>query len=71
MKPLRIIDRETFELFQLILEMKDKHKSATQYPFYGFLVCPFCGEKMISVTLPSRLHEQAYLTISVSDYIMS
>lgn len=55
-----IIDRETFELVQLILEMKDKHKGATQYPFYGFLVCPICGEKMISVTLPSRLHEQAW-----------
>ena len=55
-----IIDKETFEMVQLILEMKDRHKGSTQYPFYGFLVCPFCGEKMVAVSLPSRLHEQAW-----------
>lgn len=55
-----IVDKETFELVQLSLDLKDKHKGAIQYPFYGFLRCPYCGEKMVSVTLPSRNHEQAW-----------
>ena len=42
-----IIDRKTFEMAQIILSLKDRHKGATQYPYYGRLVCPICGGKMI------------------------
>ena len=55
-----IVDRETFADVQLMLEMRDPHKGSVQYPFYGTLRCPFCGEKMVSVHLPSRHHHQAW-----------
>ena len=55
-----IVDRETFTDVQLMLEMRDPHKGSVQYPYYGALRCPFCGEKMVSVHLPSRHHHQAW-----------
>lgn len=55
-----IIDRKTFADVQVMLEMNDPHKGAIQYPFYGTLRCPFCGEKMVAVSLPSRWHHQAW-----------
>lgn len=55
-----IVDRESFYHVQKILEMRDPHKGAIQYPFFGSLVCPYCGEKMMSVRLPSRYHHQAW-----------
>ena len=55
-----IVDRDTFEAVQQLLEMRDPHKGSVQYPFYSFLRCPFCGEKMVAVSLPSRDHESAW-----------
>lgn len=55
-----IIDRKKFADVQVMMEMNDPHKGAVQYPFYGTLRCPFCGEKMVSVRLPSRMHHQAW-----------
>jgi DNA invertase Pin-like site-specific DNA recombinase len=55
-----IIDRKTFEEVQVILAMCDRHRGSIQYPFYSFLKCPFCGENMIGVRLPSRLHKTAW-----------
>ena len=51
-----IVDRKTFELAQTILSLKDPHQGCTQYPYYGFLLCPFCGEKMIRFHLPGHGH---------------
>lgn len=56
-----IVSKEVFDMTQTILAMKDRHKGAIQYPFYGTLRCPYCNEKMISVRLPSRYHEQAWI----------
>jgi hypothetical protein len=34
-------------MVQIIRSLKDKHKGAVQYPYYGRLSCPNCGEPMI------------------------
>ncbi|MEG1571253.1 MAG: recombinase family protein [Clostridia bacterium] len=47
-----IVSRKTFELAQTILSLKDRHQGYVQYPYYGTLICPFCGEKMVSFHLP-------------------
>lgn len=56
----RIIDDETWNLTQMISAMKDRHRGGVQYPFYGFLKCPFCGEDMLRLRLPTRNFEQAW-----------
>ena len=40
-----IIDREMFQLVQHITVLKHTNRGVTQYPYYGFLTCPCCGEK--------------------------
>ena len=42
-----IIDRKTFEMVQIIRSLKDRHKGATQYPYYGRIFCPICGGMMV------------------------
>ncbi len=42
-----IVDRKTYDMVQIIRSLKDKHKGAVQYPYYGRLICPNCGEPMI------------------------
>ncbi len=57
----RIIDDETFMITQTILMMQSRHRSGgSQYPFYGFLQCPLCGENMVRLRLPTRKHETAW-----------
>ncbi|MHB1454992.1 MAG: recombinase family protein [Saccharofermentanales bacterium] len=51
-----IIDRKTFEMVQIILSLKDRHKGATQYPYYGKLVCPVCGGIMIRSCIQEHGH---------------
>lgn len=51
-----IVDRKTFELAQTILSLKDRHKGCAQYPYHGFLICPFCGERMARFHLPVHGH---------------
>ncbi len=51
-----IVDRKTFELAQMILSLKDRHKGCAQYPYHGFLICPFCGERMVRFHLPVNGH---------------
>lgn len=51
-----IVDRKTFELAQIILSLKDRHKGATQYPYYGRLFCPICGGKMIRSCIQEHGH---------------
>ena len=49
-----IISREDFRMAQLILAMKDQTRGMWQYPYYGILRCPLCGEKMVRFNLPRR-----------------
>lgn len=51
-----IVDRKAFELVQIILSLKDRHKGATQYPYYGRLFCPICGGKMIRSCIQEHGH---------------
>ncbi|MEG1013818.1 MAG: recombinase family protein [Clostridia bacterium] len=56
----RIIDRQTFERVQTILQLKDRHIGSVQYPYYGTLRCPLCGEKMIAFRLPISGHPSVW-----------
>lgn len=56
----RIISDETYAMAQTILAMKDRHRGGMQYPFYSFLKCPFCGENMLRLSLPTRKFEPAW-----------
>ena len=42
-----IVSRETFELAQKIMEIRATKGGARQYPYYGFLRCPYCGGKLV------------------------
>ena len=55
-----IIDRETFRHAQYILKMKDRTRGAVQYPYYGFLKCPYCKQNMFSFQLPTRMSERGW-----------
>ncbi len=57
----RIVDDETWNLAQTIAAMQDRHGGSVQYPFYGFLKCPICGEDMVRVQLPTRGKETAWI----------
>lgn len=47
-----IVDRRSYDMAQMISAMKDMHRGTAQYPYYGFLKCPICGENMIRCALP-------------------
>ena len=51
-----IIDRESFTLARTIAIMKDNHRGAQQYPYYGFLRCPLCKAPMVSSSLEWHHH---------------
>ena len=47
-----IIDRETFFIAQKIIAMRGTGRGTKQYPFYGTLKCPLCGENMVRFSSP-------------------
>lgn len=49
-----IIERKAFELAQIICALNDRHLGYVQYPYYGFLACPDCEEKMVRFRLPEN-----------------
>jgi len=51
-----IIDRDTFIDVQITALLKDYHRGSHQYPYLPFLRCPFCGERMVAVSLPRNKH---------------
>ena len=42
-----IVDRETFDIACQISYMRNSKHGASQYPYYGFLLCPDCGRPMV------------------------
>lgn len=44
-----IIDRKTFDMVKTIAAMRDKRNGSAQYPYQGRIICPFCGEKLVSI----------------------
>lgn len=55
-----IVDRHSYEMAQMIAAMKDFHRGTSQYPYYGFLKCPICGQNMIRCLLPRNNHVFAW-----------
>ena len=55
-----IVDRHSYEMAQMISAMKDFHRGSAQYPYYGFLKCPICGQNMIRCQLPRNNHTFAW-----------
>lgn len=56
-----IVDRETYKAVQRIMTLKDRNRGFIQYPYYGFLRCPYCGEKMVKCRLNTRKTESAWI----------
>ena len=44
-----IVSREVYEDANRILMMRDMKRGANQYPYYGRLLCPHCGNPMVKV----------------------
>ena len=55
-----IIDRQTFLDVQVTALLKDYHRGSHQYPYLSFLRCPYCGERMIAVSLLRNKHGIAW-----------
>ena len=45
-----IVPRDVYEDANRIIMMRDCKRGACQYPYYGRLLCPFCGRPMVKVT---------------------
>ena len=43
-----IVSREDYDDVQRILQLRYTKRGYTQYPYYGYLVCPTCGAPMVS-----------------------
>lgn len=44
-----IIERELYIDVNRIIMMRDLKRGANQYPYYGYLLCPYCGSPMVRV----------------------
>ena len=44
-----IVSRDVYEDANLVLMMRDCKRGASQYPYYGRLICPHCGKPMVKV----------------------
>ena len=49
-----IISRNTAEMASMVMALKDYHSGTSQYPFYGFLKCPYCGANMVKTPTPRK-----------------
>lgn len=55
-----IVDRETFLDVQVSMLLKDFHRGSHQYPYLPFLRCPYCGGRMVGVSLVRNKHGMAW-----------
>ena len=55
-----IVDRETFLDVQVSMLLKDYHRGSHQYPYLTFLRCPYCGGRMVGVSLVRNKHGIAW-----------
>jgi len=44
-----IVSRDVFEDANMVLCMRNVHRGAVQYPYYGRLRCPYCGNAMVRI----------------------
>ncbi|MBR4538474.1 MAG: recombinase family protein [Clostridia bacterium] len=55
-----IVDHRTYQIAQMISTMKDPHRGVAQYPYYGFLKCPICGQNMVHCAMPRNSYTFAW-----------
>lgn len=48
-----LVPREYLDYVPLVTTMRDSKRGAVQYPYYGRLICPFCGKLMVKVRFPA------------------
>lgn len=56
-----IVPREFHDYVPLVAAMRDNHRGAVQYPYYGKLICPFCGKAMVKVRIPAGGNTNAWV----------
>ena len=56
-----LVSREVFQEVQEISFMRDGKKGSIQYPYYGYLVCPTCGEPLVSICLPLQTTPKCWI----------
>ena len=56
-----IVDRETFETIQRMLELKSSAHGSQQYPYYDFIRCPKCGKPMVQYMAPLMNNPRALI----------
>ena len=55
-----IVDQETWQMVQIMSAMRDLHRGCVQYPFYGFLKCPICGQNLVRFLHPRNTKTYAW-----------
>lgn len=55
-----IVCRETYDEVQLISKLREKTGCFSLYPYYGFLFCPLCGEKLAACSLETASRPRAW-----------
>lgn len=55
-----IVSKDVFRMAQVILAMKSKLRGSGQYPYYGILKCPICGENMVRFDVTRNNHTHAW-----------
>ena len=53
-------EEEVYHHVQMLMAMKDCHRGIRQFPYFGLLLCPFCGAAMIRLKLPKNNHSYAW-----------
>ena len=48
-----IISRDEYAAVRHIFQLRDSARGYVQYPYFGYLVCPFCGAPLVSCRLHS------------------
>lgn len=61
-----IIDRQIFIDAQMTALLKDFHRGSHQYPYLPFLRCPYCGERMVCVSLVRNRHGIVFFVSCIS-----
>ena len=56
-----IVDDETFRLANETLQRRKTQKGASQYPYYGFMSCPFCGKPMVAVKTSTKVNSRYWV----------
>ena len=56
-----IVPRDVFEDADYVSTLRNVHRGASQYPYYGRLLCPHCGKPMVRVPVCSGKSTNAWV----------